>query len=338
MLSACSHGVPSLTEQPIGQSGPTVQAVIKHIDCELSQANENSLGTLAAQKYLVNVNLLLQVDDNVDVTPSFSYIDPLKAASTNFTFVLAADVGGARRRTFTTTYTIGAAQLPPSKTACGDDVGVSGVKSELRGDLGIQEIVANGLMAKALGGGIITAAPDLTDKTVPSYGSQVQFVITRSITNLGPVWTLTHFKGPSGSSGLLNGKKQYTNTVTLGFAPQIPSAPAPSAATTAASARLAAVQSNIARLNDAIQASELSARAQVRPGKSMQELQLQLQIPRLNADLLSLEAERSSAEADLHAAQTEDERRAETVSRDAAATAAENLVTTMFLQNLSTGR
>ena len=163
------------------------------------------LSTLKSGKYLATVLLTLQVDDTIDFTPSLAETQLIpKPATLQVVTTLSGDIGGARRRTFTSSYSIDLTQLGSSancRAASEEKL------YDLRGDLGLSEIIADGLASQNDGlvpGGsdsaIITAPKSATDKSGPSFGSTVQFIVTNSMTAFGPVWTLKYFKGPGGNT------------------------------------------------------------------------------------------------------------------------------------------
>lgn len=109
--------------------------------------------------------------------------------------------------------------------------------SELGGNLGLKETLADGLIAAAMNdisavtpleaaapgtiaGGI--AAGPLTIPAANSFGqisTQVDFTINEGV-NGGPTWTLGYFNGPgSGSNGLLNYSRQVKDTLVVTFVP-----------------------------------------------------------------------------------------------------------------------
>ncbi len=190
---------------------PKVQHIIDEISCELADVHKYQLG---GKSYLITVLLTLQVDDNLDVTPSVSLVRSLLGGTESETTTLSADVGGGRRRTFTTTYYLESDKLPDGCKPTGGDRLL-----RLDGNLGLFEVARDGAGVIAQGPAVHQIKPGKDDKAVSTFGSLIQFTVTRGVTGLGPVWTLKRFKGPSGQNGLVNGKRLNTDSVALTFAP-----------------------------------------------------------------------------------------------------------------------
>jgi hypothetical protein len=211
-LSGCA-GVPQLyrpdARNPSKTLAPKVDHIVDEIACELRDLSKTHL---SEQPYIITVLLTLQVDDEINLTPSLSFIEPLSTAGTNRTLTENLGVGGARQRSFTSTFYFDSSKIA-AMDACGDRVKKL---YRLDGNLGLAEIARDGI-------GIGTKQEELKSGAAPSpptFASQVKFVVTRSVGALGPTWTLTSFKGPGGANGLLNGKALTTDSVNVAFAPK----------------------------------------------------------------------------------------------------------------------
>lgn len=225
LLAGCA-GVPDLglaRRAPGNVYNYKVTDIVDHLSCELHAAMKDHQ-ELADNSYRISVLLTLKVDDNLDLTPSLTLMNPMQNEKYSFSGLIAADLGGARQRTFTTNYTLEAERL---KDAPWCDVGKDVTKKamyRLDGNLGLSEIIREGLKVteepKEDRGVHLPTSPD--DKAAPSFGSYVQFAVTRQLGGLGPLWTVRRLKGPSGGSGLLNGKRLTTDSLAIAFA-----APAP---------------------------------------------------------------------------------------------------------------
>lgn len=186
--------------------------IVDEISCELVQANN---GVLLTHRHIITVLLTIQVDDNLNVTPTFLFTNVLSGQNRTFGLSEGIDIGGARKRTFTTTFHLDSAKLNGYSQQC-DDRRKKRLYS-LKGDLGLSEIVRDGTATI----GKLTPIQYVEGDKKPSYGSTVQFVVNRTVTALGPLWTLDTFKGPSGSNGLINGKHLNTDILTITFGPVI---------------------------------------------------------------------------------------------------------------------
>jgi len=284
----------------------------------------------------------------------------LKKPAVSLVTTLNADLGGARQRMFTSSYSFNVSDLLNRGKAC--DKPKEDLYS-LEGDLQINEIIKDGLNVTdpTKHDFVIRLPANVADKSGPSFGSKVQFVITQSVSNFGPVWTLKYFKGPGGSNGLFNGKRLDTDSVLITFAPKPKPAPAATDANKALEDAIAALTAAVDRQTEILN-SRKSELAQMQ--KRSVQLDAQIQIPGLRsesrksiqtqaANLHSEESEKAeevkSAEAALAntkaiadaAAATKQSLQATTQaanssqSTSAAANASQQLELNMLLQNLN---
>ena len=337
LMAGCTHTVPGLIAGTSNyNSRPTVDTIVRQVACELKEANVATQGQLVADRYLVGVTLLLQVDDQFGTTPNASYTQGLKPPNTSLITQLGLGLDGQRRRTFTTTYNVDMVQL--AKSTAPDCSGFAAPEEKLyslKGNLRLKEIVDSGLAARAQHGGIITLPRKVDDKAGPAFGSQVQFIVTQSVSAAGPTWTLRYFKGPSGGNGLFNGKTLYTNSLIVAFSP---SRPITETSITTEAARLRvreaegrrdSAKSAFGLLNSAQGPNKMSPDA-----KARQTLEILL----AQQTMAAQEDEVQAAKAALELARRQDEERASDGARDAAIAGSRDLLTTMLLQNLPAGR
>lgn len=335
LLAGCMHTVPAFKpgEPEPYVSAPTVTQLAEHIVCELRRANASEIypggRTLSAESYTALVTLLVQVDDTVGTTPSIAYTELLKSPATSLVTTLGLDVNAQRKRTFTTTYTVDIGKVVASaelSKKCGTkEAGER--RYDLRGNLGINEIVADGFAIRAVGDGVFAKR---IKETLPTFGSQVQFIVTRGVSGVGPIWTLRYWKGPSSAAGLFNGKQLYTNSAIFVFSPKLDST------TPALVAGKALETARAARADAVSKAIQLDARLKSLPKSltpSAEVLRLEGQAADARAKVAESQRAVDQAAADLAEAQrTEPQREAE-AARDAAA-ASRDLLNTMLLQNL----
>lgn len=339
--AACTHTVPGLVpgNKDHYNVRPTVETLVNHIACELKAANNDVGGKLFDEKYVISVTLLLQVDDQFGATPNATYTEGLKPPDTSLVTQLGLGLDGQRRRTFTTTYYIDAQDLVRSNTpSCtGFDPNKERIYS-LNGNLRLSEIVQAGLGARGQQGGIITNPRKPDDKAAAAFGSQVQFIVTQSMSSFGPTWTLRYFKGPSGANGLFNGKMLHTNSATLSFAPTRV-VERPSEKTLALDESVKRAQK---RLDDA-RAERTRAQAQLASPTFRTltpDLKSRQQFSALLADdqVRARERERDEAQVALDESRGQDQARAQEGARDAGIATSRDLLTTMLLQNLPGSR
>jgi hypothetical protein len=216
LLSGCA-GIPELykpasTTRDDPTLAPKVDHIVERIRCELARVSSYQL---KGKDYVITVLLTLQVNDELNLTPTLSFITPLKGTNTR-TVSEGLGIGGARERMFTSTFTFNSLDLARQK-ACDD---MPKPYYRLDGDLGLADIARDGI---GIGNLQDAAQAPTTDGTAPrpnqpSFASQIKFVVTRSVSALGPTWSLVRFKGPGGANGLLNGKALTTDSVNVAFA------------------------------------------------------------------------------------------------------------------------
>jgi hypothetical protein len=256
MLAGCAN-LPAFTGppgsaffDPTKDSVPTVSEVVRHIQCEiwsLPKPSKEGAGTpeqemfapLWRYQYVVYGNLTVDVTDNGSVNPSLDFIEPLSTAMTSVSLALNSEIGLAGHRNITLSFVLdldpaGNPTFNPGKGPDGhfksldqycqnDEKPLSGIK----GDLGIRDIVAEGLQHTlnpdfvfplAIAANQLDKLGLATSSYVPSFGSTVDFTLTYGLGG-GPVWTLTHFVGPSGNTlPLLNYLRTRKETLVLAFA------------------------------------------------------------------------------------------------------------------------
>jgi hypothetical protein len=196
VLTGCV-GIPTLAVP-----GPVaVSRIVDEVQCEVQAAAEK-YPRLRTERWAAAVSLTLQVDDNVGLTPTLSFIDP----STSFTFGASAALKGARQRIYTESLDLDVRSLKRRNCVPLPDA------FDLSGTLGIVEAVDLGL--GSLEGGEDQAKFD-KDK---AFGQTIQFVVTKNVSAVGPAWTLTRFTGPG---GLFGAERVDTNQLVISFAPGV---------------------------------------------------------------------------------------------------------------------
>ncbi|HEX8554785.1 MAG TPA: hypothetical protein VF695_08775 [Sphingomonas sp.] len=360
LLVGCA-GVPQLyrpsADKPTTTLAPKVDDIVHQIACELRDASRTHL---KGRNYLVTLLLTLQVDDTLHLTPSLSFINPLATAGTNSTVLEALDVGGERRRTFTTTMLLETKEFLKGSVDASIEAGTASPSCNgkklynLSGELGLRDIVRDGVASYLVRYGDLEVHPDIeANKTL--FGSTVQFAVNRTVTALGPVWTMTTFKGPGGSAGLVNGKRLGTDTLIVTFALQSNDPAAIETALQAVRSRQEARDRNAERYQG-LAAANLIAEQRETDARETLARQTRLlgggrksSAERLAAELATTEAQQArqrldTAREELDRANDELERaRAEARivsernerSSAAAALAGQSLLNTMILQNLN---
>lgn len=188
---------------PLNVGGPPgVAQIVDEIQCELLAAADK-YKRLKSENWAAAVDLSLQVDDNIGLTPTVSFIHPLVTAGTNSTFGASGTLKGARQRIYAESLDIPINAIKPRSCLPQSDT------FDLTGTLGIVEAVDLG---------IGSVGPDdvAQFKKDKAFGQTIQFVVTKNISGVGPTWTLEHFTGPG---GLLGAERVDTHQLIISFAP-----------------------------------------------------------------------------------------------------------------------
>lgn len=194
-LAACT-GIPKLDI-----AGPiAVSNIVDEVQCEVLAAVKK-YPRLRTENWAVSVNLTLQVDDSVGLTPTVSYVDP----SASFSLGASGTLKGARQRIYVETLDLNVASLKPRSCERRPDA------FDLSGNLGIVEAVDLGL-------GSIEKDDQASFDKDKAFGQTIQFVLTKNVSGVGPMWTLTHFTGPGGFFGA---ERIDTNELVISFAPGV---------------------------------------------------------------------------------------------------------------------
>ena len=255
-LISCSS-VPSF-DHPLGSTAapPTVADLVTHIQCEIwdVMAGEGgfahaSLSELSSRKYIAYATLTVDVTNLEGTAPSLSFISPFAAPMTNLTSSIGGQYSATQHRNMTETFTIDVSKF--DETAPAKCHAHSGAGKGLRGNLGLESVIATGLKHVTDDEFIFKkptseTKPSFNAIVAPVFGSTVDFTIVYGISNVGPTWTLTKFKGPGGgsggaggggatqgasgsgggggggSSGLLTLTRTERDTLVISFAPQCP--------------------------------------------------------------------------------------------------------------------
>ena len=229
ILAGCA-GLPSI-DPPIGSkpsadgTGPTVPQVITHIQCEiwdLMNDDKNAeLEDFRISAYVVTANLTLDVTNNQSFSPTINLISLQNPITTNVTTTIGGQLSGTQHRSVNLAFSLLLDPSEKGKGAARDSTCASQAKSEggLQGTLGLKELVMAGIKSVdtfMFSSPTNNQAPKNAN-TIPTFGSTIDFTIVKSVGG-GPTWNLTHFKGPSGSSNLLNYMRTNKDTLTIAFA------------------------------------------------------------------------------------------------------------------------
>ena len=222
---------------PLGSTpaSPTVSDLITHIQCEIwtikNEANtvadtdaKAKLEKLTQYQYVASATLTV-VTKLEGTSPSLSFITPYLTPPNNMTKSIGGQYTGTQHRNITESFTMSIYDDHSGATKCAD---YSKKGHYLYGDLQLGTVIRAGLR-NVDASEFVFGRPGKLDKqkdsltAAPVFGSTVDFTIVYGINNVGPTWTITHFKGPGGGSqGLLTLTRTEKDTLVISFAPACP--------------------------------------------------------------------------------------------------------------------
>jgi hypothetical protein len=199
LLAGCA-GVPAL--DPL-RAGPKVSEIVDQIECEVYRASRTH-ARLIKERWTAAIDLSLQVDDNVGLTPTVSFIDPASAAG--FTFGASGAFKGARQRIYAEALDLEIKGKQP--VSCPDQPD----SFDLTGSMGIVETVDLGMSS-------VGPTDQTTFKKDKAFGQTISFVVTKNVSAVGPNWKFVRFEGPGGFFGA---ERVDTHQLVISFSPGAP--------------------------------------------------------------------------------------------------------------------
>lgn len=197
---------------------PTVKTIVERIQCEIRDMvrddrpnNPDSFNRLFLLDgdYDVVVVLSLTVNDSGGLAPSVTYVSPLAQAATTLTLSGSATLSKARTQTFTDNIQLSARQIFLDWKTGFKPYDCPAANTNLAGSLGLKDLVS-----------MAASTPDLDEelksKASSVFGGSVQFVVTKSLTAVGPSWQLVLYKN---IAALGNLSEVNTDQMTVAFAP-----------------------------------------------------------------------------------------------------------------------
>ena len=205
--------VPSFDVPRDDYGQPTVKTIVDRIECEIRDmvrddrpddpASFNRL-FLINSDYDVIVALSLEVNDSGGLSPSTTYVSPIKKGV--FTFAANATLSESRDHTFSENLQISTRQiLEDWRSGIPHDCPMP--DTFLSGTLGLKDIVS-----------MAASSPDLDESKTGTtvFGGSVQFIITKSLSATGPSWQFVNFTNIADLASL---SEVNTDKITLSFAP-----------------------------------------------------------------------------------------------------------------------
>jgi hypothetical protein len=203
-------GIPVLdTPNP----GLTVANIVDRIECEIAQSVQDH-PNLKRQRWAAAADLYLTVNDSAGLTPTVSFLQPLIShPGTEFSFGASAALKGERTRIYNQSIVLALENFPVSKTNIPlDRAPCPQVETfDLAGDLGIKAVIDIGLGSLDTGD-----RAQFSTKDNNAFGQTIEFVVTKNVSGVGPMWTLVRFNGPG---GLFGAERVDTHKLIISFAP-----------------------------------------------------------------------------------------------------------------------
>ena len=254
-VSSCTT-VPSFTLGTKVNESPTVATLVTHIQCEIWKVEQGAgLPKLKAENYVAFAQLTVDVTNFQGTAPQLNYINPYLVAMTNFTATLGGQYAGTQHRNMSQSFTVDLGKpLPDAETICGGKDKDRPEGPQLNGDLGLEAVIRDGLaeaddqdfkIFPLLSPSKTPITGNVATTNIPVFGSTVDFTVVYGVNNVGPTWTIKHFKGPGGGTGggggtssgagagggsaqgLLTLNRTLKDTLVISFAPTRPSVKTP---------------------------------------------------------------------------------------------------------------
>ncbi|WP_289016290.1 hypothetical protein [uncultured Methylobacterium sp.] len=208
--AACST-IPAHFDVPYSNTGvPLANSVVQRIRCELAELVQdealplyNRRATLLEYDYYASMLLSLDANDTGSLTPSLTF------PHSGFSFNVTPSLKLSRQDQINYSLRYSMREIydqwkqDKRRFACPDP------DTNLAGNLGIREKVSSALNLSDLA---------YTTSAKPSEGvfsGIINFTATKSINQIGPTWTLTHFSGPG---AFISASEVNTDKLSFGFA------------------------------------------------------------------------------------------------------------------------
>jgi hypothetical protein len=195
---------------------PTAHTIVARLQCELRDMVRNDRPDdpitwhrdfLLNHDYQVEAAVSLEVNNTGGLAPTVSYMNPLTAA-TSFAVGGTGTLSESRDHNFTENLQFSIRDIYNDWRSGADPHECPPADTELAGTLGLSDFVAMASVSPNL-----DQSANLTAKGV--FGGSITFLVTKSLSALGPTWTLVHFKGPGGLASL---SQVNTDKITVAFA------------------------------------------------------------------------------------------------------------------------
>jgi hypothetical protein len=209
LLYGCAQFPPRFDVPTDKRNVPSTASIVERITCELvdmvrddGPKRSDISPLLIAYDYQVAMLLSLDVNDTGSIAPSFNF--PHGTFATNFGLTLSQ----SRQDTLSINLTYSMRDLARRYLSEPELRECPSMDTNLAGNLGLRRTVTAALETPGLNTNPANLSP-----TSGEFSGSVNFVVTKSIDQAGPTWTLENFKGP-GNLGSLSS----VNTDKLSFA------------------------------------------------------------------------------------------------------------------------
>jgi len=209
-LGGCAIMAPSF-EVPTDDRGvPSTASISQRIKCELidmirddvPQPYEHRLALLAYD-YEIAMLLSLNVTDKGAIAPSLNF--PYSKVAFN----LGGNLSQARGDSLSINLNYSMRELAHNWVKGYASAECPTFDTNLAGDLGLRRSVSAALETPDLKPGVEVSP------TSGEFSGSIEFTIAKSLSDVGPTWTLTHFKGPGDMASL---SRESVNKLSYGFA------------------------------------------------------------------------------------------------------------------------
>jgi hypothetical protein len=222
---------------------PTVHQVVDKIQCEIAAARDDKLinsdwitkhlseknpPLMPFKNWVASVTVSLTVSDTEGISPAsglgLAVIDPLKLAGNSFGFGGNVIFYQNRQRIFSEQYSLEIAKIDSL-----DCAKINWHPFNLEGDLGLRDQIYAGLhsIVRDEAGDFDTSK---NGTSADNFGATISFDVFKGLSSVGPTFTLTKFKGPTGGVGI---QRDDMHKIVITFQPIAKGQPITSAKTNA---------------------------------------------------------------------------------------------------------
>jgi hypothetical protein len=202
-LGGCASIAPNFDIPTDPRGVPSTASIVQRIRCELIPQPYEHRTALLAYDYEVAMLLSINVTDKGAIEPSLNF--PFK----DFSFNVGGNLSQSRGDSLSINLSYSMRDLAHDWVKGYASAQCPSLETNLAGDLGLRRSVSAALETPDLkpGGDV--------SPTAGEFSGSIEFTVARGVSNLGPTWTLVHFKGPGELASL---SRESLNKLSFGFA------------------------------------------------------------------------------------------------------------------------